>query len=265
MDTPRQSKENLKQLVRDTLANQVFFSEQVRDPRTVPMVFLPLALGGLSYDVPKPELPPEPQRPEKLGFRQRPQRPKPDLDAVLPGLDAKVAEAQQKFSDIDFKFRWDEAPMSGVETARETLINALATRQQVTDIAEQAADTKYTELKAEYAKVLDAQRVKVAVWRKEHAAWEIACVLLASKMKEWEVGRDAYYTKLNETLGVIYAYYKDALPRSINGYPIFGSCCLLHKEDWKIVRAAIVREQERMKDIDIDGPENSGTDSATDH
>jgi len=52
-------------------------------------------------------------------------------------------------------------------------------------------------------------------------------------------------------IGVIYAYMKDALPRSINGYPIFGTCGFLHTDDWGRAWLAITREQDREKTIEV--------------
>lgn len=52
-------------------------------------------------------------------------------------------------------------------------------------------------------------------------------------------------------LGCVYEYIDKALPRSVNGNPIFMSMRLMHAEDWKRARAAIVAEQERRKSIPI--------------
>ena len=42
---------------------------------------------------------------------------------------------------------------------------------------------------------------------------------------------------------------KDAGPRGINGFPMFFSLSVLHKEDWERVKAAILREQEREVEV----------------
>lgn len=46
-------------------------------------------------------------------------------------------------------------------------------------------------------------------------------------------------------VGLVWEYYGKALPRSINGMPIFGSCHLLSAPDWDRARPAIEREMER--------------------
>jgi hypothetical protein len=53
------------------------------------------------------------------------------------------------------------------------------------------------------------------------------------------------------SIGVIWGYMKDALPGSINGYPIFHTMYVLHIDDWKIAIKAIEREQERRKHIEL--------------
>jgi len=51
--------------------------------------------------------------------------------------------------------------------------------------------------------------------------------------------------------GVCYSYMKDAGPRNINGYPMFFSCGLLHIDDWRRAREAVIVEQERRKAIPL--------------
>jgi hypothetical protein len=69
--------------------------------------------------------------------------------------------------------------------------------------------------------------------------------LALGALKEWD---DDSLKKI----GVVYEYYDQSLPRSINGMPIFGSCRMLHIDDWKIAMTAINREIKRRKDIKID-------------
>jgi hypothetical protein len=60
-------------------------------------------------------------------------------------------------------------------------------------------------------------------------------------------------------IGVIYEYYgKNQSPRSINGYPIFFSCRLLHKEDWALADRAIRKVTEAQQRA-LEEVENRGT------
>ncbi len=54
-----------------------------------------------------------------------------------------------------------------------------------------------------------------------------------------------------ENIGVLYAYWHKAMPRSINGYPIFSELYMLHREDWAKVSLTLEREQSRLDNIDI--------------
>lgn len=53
-------------------------------------------------------------------------------------------------------------------------------------------------------------------------------------------------------IGCIWAYNRDALPRGINGYPMFPTVGLLHVEDWVKAETIIRRESKRFRDLDID-------------
>lgn len=46
-----------------------------------------------------------------------------------------------------------------------------------------------------------------------------------------------------EDLGAVWAYESEALRRSINGYPCFMKCRLMHKDDWEQVNEWINKIQ----------------------
>ena len=52
-------------------------------------------------------------------------------------------------------------------------------------------------------------------------------------------------------IGCIWEYNSAAGPRSINGYPIFFSLRLMHVDDGARCLAAIQREEERRKNIEV--------------
>ena len=65
---------------------------------------------------------------------------------------------------------------------------------------------------------------------------------------------EEFLTKMFEqrdTLGCIWEYRSKAAPRMVNGYPMFFSCHLMHQDDWTRARAAIVRESERLENIEV--------------
>ena len=50
-------------------------------------------------------------------------------------------------------------------------------------------------------------------------------------------------------MGAIIGSMKDAMPRGINGYPMFGSVRLIHKDDWERISPAVRREQDRAQSL----------------
>jgi hypothetical protein len=53
------------------------------------------------------------------------------------------------------------------------------------------------------------------------------------------------------TIGCLWEYHSEALPRSINGLPCFMSFKMLHKDDWERAKVAIDRELDRRKNIPL--------------
>ena len=52
-------------------------------------------------------------------------------------------------------------------------------------------------------------------------------------------------------IGLFWEYTSAALPRGINGYPMFGSVRMMHREDFDRAKVAIQRETERRKAIEV--------------
>jgi len=52
-------------------------------------------------------------------------------------------------------------------------------------------------------------------------------------------------------IGVLWEYTSKAGPRCINGYPIFFSMHMVHKDDWAVAVEAAQRERERRKNIEL--------------
>ena len=53
-------------------------------------------------------------------------------------------------------------------------------------------------------------------------------------------------------IGCIYARRSEGtFPRSINGFPIFGSCSFMHKDDWDRARAVILKAQAALESLDV--------------
>jgi hypothetical protein len=50
-------------------------------------------------------------------------------------------------------------------------------------------------------------------------------------------------------IGILYEYLHKAGPRAVNGYPMFTSFRMMHRDDWERCRKAIEREQERKIEV----------------
>lgn len=253
MDIPRQPREKLKDIVRAYIANEIFFSAQVRDPSMVGMVFMPILMGALAYPVAKPAgtvKPPAPVRPV------RPIKDVVDTGAAGRKIDTEIASTEELITKVEFRVRWNEASNEELAGLRATLESLVAERTALVEAATAAVERDYRILLDNYLTDLKEYRKARHAWRALVETWEEGEEGLAKRMAVWEEGNKAWGAALEENLGVIYAYHKDALPRSVNGYPMFMSCVLLHKLDWELVRKAIDRELERQKDIDLgDDPE----------
>ncbi len=57
--------------------------------------------------------------------------------------------------------------------------------------------------------------------------------------------------EIDDQIGVVWEWYSESLPRSINGYPIFMSCRIMHKEDWEEVLPILQEKQRQIDDIDL--------------
>ncbi|NBR00993.1 MAG: hypothetical protein EBT97_11190, partial [Actinobacteria bacterium] len=103
---------------------------------------------------------------------------------------------------------------------------------------------------AEHAVAVAEHAVAVAAVRDRNSAAKAA---YQAELAAWEPAARAVYRDWASDLGVVYESYDKAGPRGINGYPMFTSLCMLHCEDWEIVRAAVIREQQRRESDDLLG------------
>ena len=50
-------------------------------------------------------------------------------------------------------------------------------------------------------------------------------------------------------LGVLWEYYKESMPRGINGMPMFFSVKMMNRADWEVATQAIEKELQRRKEV----------------
>ena len=61
--------------------------------------------------------------------------------------------------------------------------------------------------------------------------------------------KDQLQKEFNDQLGIVWEYYCKAYPKGVNGYPVFMSCNLMHKEDWEEVLPVLQEKQKMLNDI----------------
>ena len=245
------SKEFLRELLKDALANQVFFSDQVRNPDLLPMVFMPLALGALSYPEPAPKLPDLPKRPEGRPVRPVWEPPVWAKKADVAAKNAELNEAKERLSDTEYKLRWNDATDDDVRIAREAVSVAQDRADNVQFAILQSAVEDHVHQRRAYMAQLQEFRAQLRAWRAASLDWAIQNAPILGQVVAWEARRKAYFDNLGARLGIIYGYYKDAGPRTINGYPIFFSMGVLNKTDWERLREVLTKELERRDSLEL--------------
>lgn len=84
---------------------------------------------------------------------------------------------------------------------------------------------------------LERYVLKCDGYQRDYEEWTDICIGLG---EEW-----------TQDLGVIWENMNTAGPVSVNGYPVFYSFHMMHKEDWARALKAIKREEERRKSIEL--------------
>ena len=252
LEVSRQPREKLRELVEQILTNAVFISEQVPDD-LLGSVFMPLLFGALS--LPEGEGPTCPEKPQlevlppgpALILPDAPVRPQPPARPpypmaemalvdqgrllerdVLPPYEAALAKYEVVFA------RWSstvEVQYTAACAAHQAQCDALRAAH-AEQVALQAEATR--EAEARFAEALEVYEAAMVRFKDENVKAHV----------EWT--RD---------VGILYEEYAKALPRGVNGYPMFMSFRILHKDDWAIVKAAVFREQKRRQSEDLLGPE----------
>lgn len=54
-----------------------------------------------------------------------------------------------------------------------------------------------------------------------------------------------------DQIGCLWEYWDRALPRSVNGQPIFSNVRVMHRDDWGRALKAITKEREHRENIEI--------------
>jgi len=243
------SEDRLRQYVLDILSGQVLTSDQVR-ARDMGMVFMPLIMGALSPpdevivkhmgsaeppetldgDPPKPE---HPGYPEGVG--------EPPTKPVLGKIDPQVLR------DLDWG-EITEVEVDGakaiVEAENTRLVREWDAALMAWDRAIEAEGKVRCEIDATHEAAIEAWEAKLAVHTDRQAERQ-------ATHDEWVARFDVVFDEWRNNIAVVAGNVKDTFPRSINGYPMFHAIALIGHDDWKRIRAAVIREQDRAKTLEV--------------
>jgi len=242
LKVPRLSEDEMREIVAQRLAREVMFSDEVT-PQSLNLVFLPLAMGALvppkefrkallGSEEPPEMLEGEPPKPEKPPYPACPEPPpKPLMDAVDP-------EVQRKFDWGDMDADEYEVHASKVKAENDRRIKEWTDASLDWDRSLDARTEEierinkaYEEALEEWQEALDGHPEKVA----EREALR----------KDWIARHDELFSEWGADVGVLMGEMKHSFPRGVNGYPMFHSMRVIHKDDWDRIRTAIIREQDR--------------------
>jgi hypothetical protein len=235
-------------MVLDILSGQVLTSRQVSESM-VGMVFLPVAMGAvappeelrvllmgsasppetLDGDPPKPEFPGYPEvtdPPEKPVLAKLDPQMLRDLEwGDVDEEDVEEARVQIKAGNTRLIREWDEASMAWHK-------------------AQSDRDLERVRIDAEYDAAVGAWQADLI----DHAGQARERLRLHD---EWVEKHDRIFSEWGADIGAVTGCMKDSFPRSINGYPMFHAVKIVHKDDWTRIEAAVLREQDRAKTIEV--------------
>jgi hypothetical protein len=247
---------DLRKLVVEFMAGEVFFSSQVRNQDLLTIVFLPLALGGLEAVLGSP--PPSPEEPTAPVVPTAPTAPTKGLPEEDPTLLPKLIAVRKEVAELEYQVGWGLTEEENYKAAMRKLRDLEAQGKDFFEKSQRDVEARWVQDQGDFAKATEAHREAcrrydedLVVYGKAMEIHKKAQEAHAEAMKEWSRGAD--------DIGVLYSYMKHASPRAINGYPIFSSMGVLHRKDWKKVATAIQRELEaeekRSKELPLDEDE----------
>jgi len=251
----RMSDDELRRFVLDYCSGQLLTNLDVPESM-VGIVFLPLSMGAMSLPEEilkeldllisrpgiRPELIAKPHPPTEVELPAKPTPPE-----ILTGDPAQLA-------DLEMEINWHLNQQEFI-SRRDAYLENLAREN--------------TQLEQQYQESVKAWELQCQEIRAKNSAQQDAFELeqqrvaelnshFEDNLKEWElhkarrqeVERGANIQYFNQ-VGVISGRCADAFPTGINGLPMFHAIQFVHPEDWKRASAAIKRELERAKTLDV--------------
>jgi hypothetical protein len=255
---PRLEDAEIRRFVLGVADCQVFTTAHMRnnDFEQVGIVVFMALMGGLAPTPGQqvPEAPPEVSEPAPAILQPHPPKPTPPSKDRIP--EPKIKEVSAKrIEELEFHIRWGRKPETAVEDYKDQIAAENASSILEYEEAMSAHETDdaafFDEWRVACAKI-DADNDELVRLRDVAVEeWQVQNAEQIKAFADWEAMCERWRQEFISNIGVIYEWMEKAGPRSVNGYPTFFSCRLLHKEDWERAKVAIVREQERRETIEV--------------
>lgn len=104
---------------------------------------------------------------------------------------------------------------------------------------------------ADCKKVRDQHRERLVEHKQSVKEWEIENKELLDLYAKRDELEERLFKEYVSQIGVVWEHYDKAMPRSVNGYPMFLSCHLMNMDDWERCLKVIREEQERRDKITV--------------
>lgn len=246
MPIPRLTEDEMREVVRDRLACKVMFSSEVSE-NMISMVFGCGMLGEalrppadlveslLGSSEPPEVLEGEPEKPEHPGYPEPVGDPpeKPTLTRMPESmrLDLEFGEIAEDDEDV-------LAVKAEIKAENERRIRAW----HDDSMAWHKALDEESRVRREIDKAHDAA---LEAWQASLDQHADAVAAREAARDEWTARYEGHFSEWGADVGVLAGDMSKTFPRSINGYPIFHAFQIIHKDDWKRIESAIIREQSR--------------------
>jgi len=249
LDVPRRTQEEMKEIVLGLLNGSLLPSVFVPD-NLKGMVFLPMAMGGLSPpkevvervmgsasppetvegDPPKPPYPAYPDRNPDPPDKPTRRLPDPALKAALEWEDIEPEEWEAHLVEVEEEnnlriMQWQDA------------------HNEWMDLCDSISE-KCRQLDEAYAK-------EIAAWQEELKAHQDRDAERKLAYDTWVERHARIFSRWGEDVGCLLGDMKNTFPRAINGFPMFHAFSIVHREDWHRIDAAAQRESERQSKIEV--------------
>jgi hypothetical protein len=273
----RTSDDDLRKFVLGVADCQVFTSAHLNsyDNTIMGMVFMPIAMGAMAVsDEFRALLPDEPEKPgdkPKAPALTLPKEPTDEWvkEPSYPAEPTDKPEPKDVPQDIINSIEWGEIEPDEATAYREgegvymerlakwesTIWNPwkvrcddLAAKHEAdrdkADAEHDAWEAEVSRLEAEHSEAHASIEDDIQAWKQSDNDYR------TTKARYDRISQRAFAHHF-QNLGVIWEWMAKAGPRSINGYPIFFSCRLMHRDDWTRAEKAILREQTRRESIEL--------------